>query len=301
MNYNIYLFTFFIISGISKSQTNCACNYITDYYQNVYKGQYHYLKENFDSAYIYLKKAEEKCPLLNLTSIREPEILAQSSTKLGKFDEAIFYIERLLKDGNKFENIEKDSIYQPLKNSKEWEKLKLESKFIYENWKVNVNLDLRNELNDMKVADQAVRKNKPIDFEEMKRVDSLNILRLKEIVEEFGYPTSKLLGNHSIDNKHVDIMIFFFHITEAEDVEYFKKFLFNSVKCGKVDYPFVYANLIDSNDRSSGVFTYGIYDNVEIDRILEPENLDKRRIEAGLPPRSLHKEIQVLIDQKYLQ
>lgn len=69
-NYILLIFLFTAFIGFAQNK-DCECNYITDYYPIVYKGQLNYLKENYDSAYIYLKQAEKNCPLLNHPIIYE--------------------------------------------------------------------------------------------------------------------------------------------------------------------------------------------------------------------------------------
>lgn len=292
-----FLLLLLFFTGLLKSQTACNCNYIENYYQLIYKGQLHYLKENFDSAYIYLKQAEKNCPLLNNPQTDEIGILAEVAVRKKLYDEAKKYVELKLKNGYKIEFYENDSIYTDFRKHPLWEELKSKSDTIYNNWYSKLNLNLRKELIQMNVEDQRVRR-APVDFDEMNRVDSININRLKEIFREYGYPNQNLIGSWHIDKEHADIYTMVFHIPK-EETEYFKPIFLEFVKCGKVEYPGIYANLIDSNDRVRGIFTYGIYNNVDADKIEDFENLDKRRTSVGLPPWRMHKEIQSLINKKY--
>src|SRR5690606_19606664 len=125
------------------------------------------------------------------------------------------------RNGYKFEFFEEDSAYSEFKKAKQWADLKLKADDLYNEWYANLNLDLRKELIKMNEEDQRVRTTKPIDLDEMKKVDSVNISRLKEILREYGYPNQNLIGNWFIDQNSADIHILVFHIHKPEDVAYF--------------------------------------------------------------------------------
>lgn len=295
---NVILYV--LIFNFSSAQTkDCACNYITDYYQLVYKGQLNFLKENYDSAYVYLKQAEKNCPLLYNPQTNEIGMLAEISARKSLYDETMKYMEMKLRNGENLDYYETDSIFAEFRKQKQWTEIKLKSERLYQDWYANLNLDLRKELIQMNKEDQRVRTKDPIDFEEMKRVDSINLIRLKDIFKEYGYPSQKLIGNWMLDKEIADVSTMIMHIHGEENLAYFKPIFLKWVQCGKTENPTIYANLIDSNDRLKEIFTYGIYDNVGSEKIEDFENIDSRRTSVGLSPWGMGKEIHRLISVKY--
>lgn len=295
----IYILTFLISVNVFSQSDDCQCDYIKDYYQLVYQAQISYMQNDFDKAYKFLKQAEQNCELLNQINIHEINMLVKLSLKKGLDKDVLFYVEKSLHKGFKIEYFEGNPDFPKITEIKGWEELKEKSQQIYDNWHSTLNLDLRNELVEMIEEDQRVRQGE-IDFDKMREVDDYNEKRFKEIIAEFGYPNEQIIGNYSIDEKDADVSIFASHI---KDVDYFKPLFLEYVKCGKAPAD-IYASLVDSHDRRTGIFTYGIYGNVTPEYIEDFKNLDERRINAGLRPyemellyRKLHNEyIQKLIE-----
>ena len=279
-----------ILFFIGTFGQNKKCNYIEDYYPLIYRGQLNYLKKQNDSAYFYLKKAENKCDLLYNTQTNEIEILAELETEKRNYSKAVNYIRMLLENGKKFSSIEATDTFKSLKLKNKWLKLKYESDLIYRNWYNHLNLDLRNEIIKMADEDQRVRTTNVSEVE-YKRVDSLNENRFKEIFKTYEYPNENLIGNWSIDKKIANVTLFLFHF---KDIEYFKPIFFDYVKNGKSE-PELYASLIDSHDRKRGIFTYRIYTNLTNDQIEDLPNLDKRRTSVGLRPWKMELEYRKLM------
>lgn len=259
---------------------DCKCDYIKDYYQLVYQAEISYMQNDFDKAYELLKQAEQNCELLNQQGIYEINILAELSLKKGLEKEALFYVEKALHQGFTIDYFENYFDFEEITEIKGWKELKEKSQKIYDEWYSKLNLYLRSELAQMISEDQRVRQGKDHYDDEMREVDDYNEKRFKEILAEFGYPNEQIIGNYNIDKKDADVSIFTYHI---KDIGYFKPLFLEYVRCGKAPAD-LYANLIDSHDRRRGMFTYGIYQNVTPDEIEDFENLDKKRINAGLRP-----------------
>lgn len=292
--------TFLISVNVFSQSDDCQYDYIKHYYQLVYQAQINYMQNDFDKAYKFLKQAEQNCELLNQMGIYEINMLAELSLKKGLDKDVLFYVEKSLRQGFTIDYFEKYPNFEGITEVKGWEELKAKSQQIYDNWYSNLNLDLRNELAKMIEEDQRVRKGKSQYNDEMREVDDYNEKRFKEILAEFGYPNEQIIGNSNIDEKDTDVSIFTFHI---KDIEYFKPLFLEYVRCGKVPAD-IYAGLIDSHDRRRGVFTYGIYGNVTPEQIEDFENLDERRINAGLRPYEmelLYKKLQNEYIQKLME
>ncbi|MFN7045116.1 MAG: hypothetical protein ACK4M1_07960 [Flavobacterium sp.] len=302
MKIKILFFLFISVVGFSqKKKINEEYDYINNYYQFVYQAYCEYLKEDYQKAYDLLKTAEKNCPLLKQMEINEPAILAQCAMHLNKPDEAIHYLEILVRDyGANFEDIKNGDFYKSIQNTKSWRKLERKAKKYHEAYLKQVDLDLRNEIFKMKEEDQRVRTTKNPDNKTMQLVDSINNQKLKKIVADCDcFPDEMFpqFGNQMIDDKFFRAVIFVYHINR-EDAEYWKPIFLDLIRRGRAPAE-IYGTLIDSNLRSNGVYQYGIYSNIGKDLIDDFENLDKRRIAVGLPPWQLKKDILELIKKKY--
>ena len=170
-----------------------------------------------------------------------------------------------------------------LKFSKKWKKLEKKAPQYLENYKAQVDFDLRNEIINMSYEDQKVRTG-GFDAEGAKVVDSITHEKLKVIVTECDcYPDTMFsqFGNFWIDEQYFSAHVFIFHINR-ERAEYWKPIFLDLIKRGRADAS-IYGSLIDSNLRINGMFDYGIYQNIGKELINDFENLDKRRISVGLP------------------
>ena len=292
-----FVLAFLISTNLFAQTDDCKCDYIQDYYQLVYQAQISYLQNDFDAAYDLLKQAEQNCELLNQNGIEEISILVKVSLKKEKYSDFTFYLEKLLNQGYNIEYFENHPDFIGITNINSWDELKERSLQIYDTWYAKLNLDLRDELAQMISEDQRVRMGKSYYDEEMREIDDYNEKRFKEILAEFGYPDEQVIGNYNIGEKSVNPRILAFHI---KDIEYFKPLFLEYVRCGKAPAD-LYANLIDSHNRKNGIFTYGIYSNVTPEQIENFENLDERRINAGLRPYEMEKLYQKLMQEKIQQ
>lgn len=300
MKIKILVFLLISVVGFSqKKKINEEYDYINNYYQFVYQAHYEYLKEDYQKAYDLLKMAEKNCPLLKQKEVNEPAVLAECAMRLNKPDEAVYYIEILVRDyGAKFENFKNTPLYKDIQNTKSWKKLERKAKKYHEAYLKQVNLDLRNEIFKMREEDQKLRINR--DYEGVKRVDSINDLKLRKIVADCDcFPDEMFpqFGNSMIDDEFLNFTFFAFHINR-EKAEYWKPIFLDLIRRGRAPAN-IYGDLIDSNLRGNGVYLYGIYSGIEKDLIEDFENLDKRRIAVGLPPWQLRKDILELIKKKY--
>jgi len=284
----------FLISVNVFAQTDdCKCDYIKNYYQLVYEAEINYMQNDFDKAYDLLKQAEQNCEIL-IPGRYEIDMLVEISFKKGLHKEALSYVKQALHKGIEISYFENYPNFEGITEVKGWKKLKEKSQKIYDEWYSKLNLDLRSELAEMIEEDQRVRQGKNQYDDEMREVDDYNEKRLKEILAEFGYPSERIIGDHNTDEKSVNIDVFAFHI---KDIEYFKPLFLEYVRCGKAPVT-LYASLIDSHDRRTGMFTYGIYQNVKPENIEDFENLDERRINAGLRPYEMEKLYQKLMQEE---
>ena len=267
-----------------------TCNFIDSYYQDVYQAELAFYEEDYQKAYNLFKEVEARCGLLNQTFIREPEMMAKLSIKVGEPQKAFPYMERMLKEGMSFDTFKNDEIYNILKEYEEWDYLARNAASYANKFNANIDQDLRAEIIAMNRFDQEVRQ-PPIDFIEIERVDSIHQQRIKEIFNQYGYPSAQLVGQDNFDQgERVDIETLFFHF---DDTIYFKPVLLKMIEDGEAPAD-ILGNMLDRRQRSRGFYDYGIYDNVDSTNILDFKNIDKRRVAVGLAPWKLKKRVDSL-------
>jgi len=280
------LIMMFLFSCVDKP----SCNFIESYYQDVYQAELAFYEEDYQKAYDIFKEVEARCGLLNQTLIREPEMMAKLSIKVGEPQKAFPYMERTLKEGMSFNTFKNNEIYNILKEYEEWDYLQRNAAAIAQEFKDGINQELRAELIEINILDQKVRK-RPIDYEEMERVDSIHQKRIKEIFNQYGYPSAQLVGKNNFNQgERVDIKTLFFHF---DDTIYFKPVLLKMIEDGEAPAD-ILGNMLDSRQRSRGFYDYGIYDNSDSTDILDFKNVDKRRVKVGLAPWKLKKRVDAL-------
>ena len=267
-----------------------SCNFIESYYQDVYQAELAFYEEDYQKAYDIFKEVEARCGLLNQTLIREPEMMAKLSIKVGEPQKAFPYMERMLREGMSFNTFKNNEIYNILKEYEEWDYLARNASSYEEEFNANIDQDLRAEIIAMNRLDQKVRQS-PIDFIEMERVDSVHQKRIKEIFNQYGYPSAQLVGKNNFNQgERVDIKTLFFHF---DDTIYFKPVLLKMIEDGEAPAD-ILGNMLDSRQRSRGFYDYGIYDNSDSTDILDFKNVDKRRVKVGLAPWKLKKRVDAL-------
>ena len=213
------------------------------------------------------------------------------SVKFNKHNEALNYIELLLKKfGYKFSYFEHRSVFNPLSEKSKWKKLKKNSDKIHQEYLKTVNFSLRNEIKLITAKDQEVRLRGIIDWKEVDSIDRIHEDRLKVIIKEFGYPDENIIGNQNLaigDEFPPDIGALIMHI---EDIEYWKPIFSDLIRKGKAPAN-IYGNLVDSLQRQTGMFYYGIYQNITPDRIIDFDKIDERRMAVGLSTWDLQKKM----------
>lgn len=270
------------------------CDYISDYYQTVYQAEIHYLKNENEEALELLKKVESQCGLLNQTGIHEPLLVAELYVRVKQENKAFPYLYRLLEDGLSFEMLKNNPEFEVLKSKQQWIKLKKDASKLENQFQKSINQELRNEIIRMNLADQKVR-NGDIDYQELKAVDSINEKRMKEIFIEYGYPHYRLIGYSNNLEEDTDIGAMLMHF---KDTLFFKQKLLKYIRKGEAP-PNQLAKMIDSQQRSVGIYTYGVYQNVDSTKINNFEKIDQTRIKIGLRPYKMEKEYWKLIRSKF--
>jgi len=292
----MYRFVLVCILFCLACQEKEPCDHIEDYYQDVYKAELAYWEKDYQKAYDILKKVKNRCGLINQELIREPEMMAKLSIKVGKPQAAFPYIERMLKEGMSFDSFINNDVYKILYEYEEWKYLERNANRFAAEYEGRINKELREELIAMNNLDQQVLQ-EPVDYDKVRRVNDMHKKRIKEIFKEYGYPHAGLVGKSKM-GENVDIVILLMHFFEPD---YFSPLLIESTRKG-IAPPGYVGYIVDRKDlKEKDSFTYGIYDNVDISQIKDFKNLDKRRISVGLPPWRLKKKVDSLRSAYYSQ
>lgn len=282
--YRLVLICLLFCMGCQEKE---PCDYIEDYYQEVYEAELAYWEKDYQKAYDLLKQVKSRCGLLNQSLIREPEMMAKLCIKVGKPQAAFPYIERMLKEGMSFNSFVNNDAYNILHEYEEWRYLERNAARFATEFEEGINKELREEIIVMNTLDQVVRQ-RPVDYVEMERVDSIHELRIKEIFKKHGYPSSKIIGKDNFETgERVGLRTLFFHFN---DTTYFKPILLTMIRNGEAPAD-ILGTMLDSQQRPRDLFDYGIYDNVDSSHIKDFKNLDQRRISVGLPPWKLKKKV----------
>ena len=171
------------------------------------------------------------------------------------------------------------------------------------------NQPLQMELLNMFVQDQAVRgkvltdlinkyaiDNSQISTTDKSTIDAANQKRLKEIIQEAGFPTRKLVGKDAVQGA-------FFIIQHADgDKEWQQSQLKNierAVKNGDLDgqrYAYLYDRIrVDSGEKQVYGTQFEKIDRakktVRLSAIEDAENLDNRRRQIGMMPIDMYKKL----------
>jgi hypothetical protein len=285
-----------LISFTRKNENS----YINNYYQHVYLAEEAYYKKDYQKVFYEMTKASEKCEVLNQRGIYEMQKYAESAARIGKTKKALELIQNLILVGYEIESLKQNEAYVHIIKTSKWKKLEVEYPKLHKTYLKSINLDLRNQILEMTSSDQYHRKllnqtgmKKDSLWKIINRTDSINDVKLKAILEKYGYPNEKIIGGYAIDKKNVDVEILLFHF---DDYDYYSKKLFELIDKGEAP-PESLGNFVDSYQRrvkDKKKFIYGMYKNVGEDQILDYDKLDERRISIGLPPMKLKKSIDSL-------
>lgn len=273
-------------------------SYIDDYYQTVYIAEEAFHKKKYQKVFDLMSELEKKTQLLNQGEIYEIMKFAISSAYLRKNKKTIELSKELIFHGFDIKYLEDEIAFSEIIKTNEWKKLIEEYPELHKEYIKTINIDLRNELKEMTRNDQKYRLsmnipriNKDSLWRLQTPIDSFNNVRLQEIINEYGYPNSRIIGGYSIDEVFVDPSIILHHVVGND---YYTKTLLKQIDKGKAP-PSTLGNYVDSHQRrvkEKKKWIYGIYDGVDSSEFIDYENLDKRRISIGLAPLKLHIELQ---------
>lgn len=267
------------------------CNYITDYYQDMYTACYLYIVEkNKVESYTILHNLNERCEMINSIGYDEMELYFKLCIHFEKYDEAYAIAFPLIskygyKAGKVLEKLggvmALDSV-QLITLEKEYRET-IDTSLVTQLRKIQT-LDQKYRIFDRKNATKAEKDSLAILFH---WADSVNQQQLMKIITTTGFPTIAQVG---IENQELIISAaVFMHI---KDTAAWTPILLKEIIAGRCP-PSILGKMIDRR-RIPGKgprFLYGIYSNVKAEDIYEYENIDDRRKAIGMPPVAIEKAI----------
>jgi len=281
------LFLFFIFNDVAAQYSNC-------YYYKLHKAFSLMQIEQYEEANKILleeqKKVDKTLPFHYL-------YLAQSSAGMDKTVAAIDYLEKAILGGYSWKLIQKHKAFKTLHETKEWQILKEKYPKLQKEYYATLDMSMYFEVVERFEEEQAIRRFsmhqmlkkdtvhiKVID-KYMERIDSLNMLALKEMTEEKGFPGWSKVGFKG--NGYVFIMLL--HGLRVNDWawEFFEPVMRQAVREGEF-MPFQYQRIVDDHHRCQNENQwYGVWEcenrDCKTDYTTEEMNeIDKNRLELGL-------------------
>ena len=284
--------TFILIISCSQKNTP-VCDYITDYYQTIYQAELEYELKNYERAFELYQSAFNTCTPINTITYYEIEKYAKVCSILGHNKLALDFIELDLKNGYLLKWLLQDSSYSKVFATEKGKKLIANYDNIRADYLKGVNLELRKEIQEMNRLDQLYRNGQ---YQENKQdsIDKINTSRLMEIIEQFGYPNDRVIGNYSVDQSNTDIVTMLLHTSDSIRMSYFVPKLKEYVKAG-VCSPKSLGQVIDQfylyNGQPQIHGTYEAQNSKYANMIDDRKQVDKNRISIGLPPLELDERI----------
>jgi len=278
--------TFFILLFISVFTAKLyAQDYIRYWLESDSANYEYYVKKDVKATLVILQEESKKAKL-NSGGV---EMMGECLEAEGDTAEAMKYIKLCISEysigADELERI-KNVFFEGSTKSAYYKEIESSFPDLEKQYYSDKNIDVLIEIKMMVATDQFIRLNEK-GYDEKKwyklyrQVDSTNILRVKEIYEQYGY---------SIDGS--DMFILIMHGTsDFQDMwDYFQPKLLEDIKKEKID-PSAYALLVDRRrifveGKKSwfGVFTDADFQSPQMGQIDDIKNVDKRRKEIGLCP-----------------
>ena len=291
-----------IIIFSCQTDNKTECNYITDYYQEVYKADLEFETQNYEKAFELYQDAFDSCEAKNTSTYNEIGKFTESSAILKKFDITYEYAKRQILNGVELNRFENNDNFREFLISEFGQKLVSEYNGLRKEFETNADFELRDELIAMRSADQMYRGgNGEAYWAKQDSIDQVHELRLIEIFETIGFPTDKLVGPHTRDYP-VDIGLFMLHTDDSIRMNYFVPKIKEFVKKGTA-YPRILGTMIDQyylyNDEPQIYGTYQAQSGGYATMIDNLKKVDSNRISIGLPPLELKERKDSIIRAKY--
>ncbi|MDR3226410.1 MAG: hypothetical protein LBT56_01905 [Prevotellaceae bacterium] len=308
----VFILLVFSVSSLTgQNEHESKYDYITSsYYQLVYEADVAYLEGNDSLAFAKLQEAERRCPLINQFEHREIELYCCLLMKNRQYEKAIAYMDTLAVAYGSFPfralaELGKDSILTRdflINNPDFYNKIFPELLAKRESFYTPERDSLVKNLRAMSEDDQKVRKGmdnkktfnkKTFDYKTMYKTDSINKIKLLQIIEKYGFPNASLYVDKDSD-LHTRITAMCVHFWKDKE---FGKMLLRFVHEGKCG-PEVYGFFVDKEMlEEHKKLIFGVFNHTKKKEVKDFKNLNKRRISIGMPTREMEQRRNELIEQ----
>jgi hypothetical protein len=163
-----------------------------DYFKLINKAEIKIVESDFESSLNHYQKAFE---LIDKPFAKDLYNASLCSAKSNNDSVTYLLVKQQVQKGIPLK-IFRSKYYKHFKKSNFWELLKREEKTLIRLAKVNVNQDYLNKLKELEKLDQKIRKRKygyPMS-DTIRKVDSLNMIKLVSLIDKFGYPSENVIG-----------------------------------------------------------------------------------------------------------
>jgi hypothetical protein len=276
---------------------------VTTYYQKIYQADYEFESKNYEKAFEIYQSAFQTCPPINTPGYNERGKFAELCAVLGKEQLSLEFLEEKFKHGYELQWIQEDSVFARVLSSTKGKALIENYNNLREQHLTSINLELRDEIQQMQRSDQKYRgENYQDNLSKQDSIDSYNTNRLIEIFESVGYPTADIIGHYSVDRQPTIITAILLHTDDSIRMNYFVPKLSHFVRNGTCS-PQTLGSVIDQFHLYNGEpQIYGTYQGANTkyaDMIADLKQVDKNRISIGLPPLKLKEKKDSLNRIKY--
>lgn len=296
------LFFLLIVTTSCQNEKKLECDYITNYYQKIYKADLQYELGNYEKAFRIYHDAFNSCEPINTKTYNEIGNFAETCAILGKDDLAIEFIYRQIENGYDIKWLQQNPNFNKIFSSEKGNQLLSQYEELRKKALSNFNLVLREEIKKMKIEDQRYRNSNYQDnIDKQNVIDKYNTFRIIEIFNEFGYPNETIIGDYSLDKTPVDIGTILLHTSDSIRVNYFIPKLTEFVRNGKCS-PKTLGTIIDQyylyNGKPQINGTYGIGNNYD-NMISDLKKVDSNRVSIGLPPLKIKEKKEQILQERY--
>lgn len=147
------------------------------------------------------------------------------------------------------------------------------------------NFTYKEMIDSMIVDDQASRSGEGSSAQLVQNTDSINMIKILNLIENYGFPSDRLIGHNSAMQAFIIIL----HMDRDTGNIIFKPILDKALQEGKID-PSQYAWIVDRrrywSERNLEPYYYHIYtETFDQLSIAEVEEINRRRLNIGLGPK----------------
>ncbi|HEX9828288.1 MAG TPA: hypothetical protein VGA80_16940, partial [Flavobacteriaceae bacterium] len=141
------LLSIFILGCQTRKKSDC--NYITDYYQTVYKADLEFETQNYEKAFELYQDAFKSCEAKNTSTFNEIGKFTESSAILKNFNITYEYSKKQILNGVELSRFENNDNFSEFLSSDFGQKLISEYDSLREEFEKNADFELRDELISM--------------------------------------------------------------------------------------------------------------------------------------------------------